>query len=410
MASAARATAAPAATAGEPPTDPSPLLVPPPQRPVHWVATAETLANAADRWQASEWLAIDTEFVRERTFYSRLGLIQVADETQVWLVDPLALTDPRPIGDALAATGATLVVHSASEDLEVLGRVLGFAPERLFDTQIAAALTGVGAALSLQKLTAGVLGWDLPKGETRTDWLARPLSAAQLAYAAEDVVPLVPLARHLAARLDELGRTEWLAEECARMCREAATPLLPQDAWQRVKGAGRFEPRQLGALSLLAAWRELEARRRDLPRGFVVRDETLLALAARLPELPRDLHRLPGVDSRQLTRDGAIWLDVLRRARELPEAALPTPRPHLPPASRQLEDELRELVRRAAEALALPPEVLAPRRLIVALLEQAYFRTEPTLPDELAGWRRPVIGEALLAAAVAGARGGRGRA
>jgi ribonuclease D len=386
----------------------APALPPPPIRPVEWVSTPTALATAARTWQQRTWLALDTEFVRERTFYSKLGLVQVGDAERVWLVDPLALPAPRDLGAALAATPARWVVHSASEDLEVMGRVLDFRPHTLFDTQIAAALCGVGAALSLQKLTALVLGWDLPKGETRTDWLARPLSPAQLAYAAEDVVPLVPLAEELERRLRELGRTAWCHEDCERLCREAAEPNLPQDAWQRVKGAGRFNPRQLGALSLLAAWRELEARRRDLPRGFVLRDEALLALAARLPENGRELFRVPGVDPRQLSRDGAQWLEVLRRARELPDGALPSPRPTLPPSSRAVEDSLRELVRQRAEALALAPEVLAPRRLLGAVLEQAYFRTEPSLPSELEGWRRAAIGEELLALAVAGVRGARG--
>jgi ribonuclease D len=358
-------------------------------------------------WRQQGVLALDTEFVRERTYYSRLGLIQISDGATAWLLDPRPTGFAREIGATLAATPATWVVHSASEDLEVLARAAGFVPQPLFDTQVAAALVGLGPALSLQRLLAEVLAIDLPKGETRTDWLARPLSPAQLAYAAEDVIHAVALHDRLAARLAELGRSAWLAEDCATLVASVTAPDEPADAWERVKGAGRLAPRQLLAVRLLATWRDEQARRRDLPRGFVLRDEVLLLLAARLPKDNRELQKLPGLDARQAARDATTWLELVHRAISAPANELPVPEPHLPATSRAAEEALREQVRQRATELAIAPETLVPRRILTAILHQVYFRTEPHLPDDLLGWRRAMVGDQLLATAIAAVKAAR---
>ncbi len=367
------------------------------------------LAAAARAWEgrgAHALLAFDTEFVRERTFFPRLGLVQLADGEAVTLVDPLAVDDLAPLLCALGTDGPVKVVHSASEDLEVLYRAYGIVPAPLFDTQIAAALAGLGASLGYQRLVATVFGVELPKGETRTDWLARPLSPAQLAYAAEDVAYLPALYEHLAAELDRLGRLGWAREDSAALA--AGLARLDEDpelAYLRRKGAGRLNRRQLAALRALAAWREREARRRDLPRSFVLKEDLLLALATRRPSTPKELARLPSFDPRQAARDGAVWLDLLRAAEALPEDELPPEPARLPITAgfRELETAMRAIVARRAAELGLPGEVLAPRRTLDAILKSAATDPEPRLPRELAGWRRQVVGEDLLAAARAAA-------
>ena len=363
-----------------------------------WIANDNALARAARDWRQAPALGLDTEFVRERTFYHRLGLIQVSDGRANYLVDPLEIRDLGPFVEVLRAPEVVKVLHSASEDVEVFHRGLGALPAPLFDTQVAAALAGVGASLSYQKLVAALLGQEIPKGETRTDWLARPLSEAQLAYAAEDVEFLLPAYRELRGRLEELGRLAWALEDSASLLDTGRFEEDFDSAYRRLKGAGRFGRRQLGALQLLAAWREQEARRRDLPRNFVLRESLLLDLAARHPKTPKELQALPSYDVEQAARDGAAWLDLLRQAAALDEDGLPQlqDRVAFSPAVRELEQRLRDRVREKAEELALPPEVLAPRRLLTSLLMSALTQEEPRLPRELRGWRREVVGEELL--------------
>ncbi|MFL6192625.1 MAG: ribonuclease D, partial [Thermoanaerobaculia bacterium] len=290
------------------------------------------------------------------------------------------------------------VLHSASEDIEVFYRALGVLPEPLFDSQVAGALAGAGAFLSYQKLVAAYLGVGLAKEETRTDWLARPLSAAQLAYAAEDVAFLVPLYDRLVRDLDGLGRLSWALEDSAALLDTSRLETDDEAAYLRVKGAGRLDRRQLGALQILAAWRDREARRRDLPRNFVLKEPLMLDLASKRPKTPRELQKLPSYDPRQGVRDGAVWLDLLEEAQARPEAELPpriTGKP-LSSAVREAEARLRELVRRRAEELNVPPEILAPRRTLDALIRLTVGKADPRLPRELQGWRREAIGEDLL--------------
>ncbi|HZF10870.1 MAG TPA: ribonuclease D [Thermoanaerobaculia bacterium] len=372
-----------------------------PRLPVTEIASDAALAAAVRGWEGASALALDTEFVRERTFFPRLGLIQAADDRTAYLVDPLALSTLAPFAAVLTAPGTLKVLHSASEDLEVFTRSLGAVPTPLFDTQIAATLAGVGASLGYQKLVAAVLGVELGKGETRTDWLARPLSAAQTAYAAEDVAYLLPVYERLRADLLARGRLAWALEDSAALL--TGLTRLDEDpgaAYLRIRGAGRLDRRQLGVLQTLAAWRDQEARRRDLPRSFVLREDLLLALATRRPKTAGELKRLPSFDARQAARDSATWLSLIEEALARPESALPPPLERLPftPAVRQLEDRLRQLVAERATALEIPPEVLASRRNLGSLLRSALVDPEPRLPRELSGWRREVIGETLLAA------------
>jgi ribonuclease D len=361
------------------------------------IDTNGALAEASRRWAAAPVLGLDTEFVRTNTFFHKLGLIQVSDGLASWLVDPLAAPDLSPLAEVFASPGVK-VLHSASEDIEVFHRFLGALPQPLFDTQIAAAFAGAGASLSYQKLVASQLGVDLAKGETRTDWLARPLSAAQLAYAAEDVAFLVPLYERLRRDLESLGRLAWACEDSAALLDTSRLAEESGAAYLRVKGAGRLDRRQLAALRLLTAWRDGEARRRDLPRSFVLKEDLLLALASRRPKVLQDLERLPSFVPRQAARDGETWLQLIEQAESLQEAELP-PRivgKPVSPAVRELENRLRERVRRKAEALGVPPEILAPRRVLDVLLRLNLGKSAPRLPRELEGWRREVIGEDLL--------------
>jgi ribonuclease D len=367
-----------------------------------FIDTDAGLAAAAQGWAAAPVLGLDTEFVRTNTFYHRLGLIQVSDGRTSWLVDPLAARDLAPLAEVFCSPGVK-VLHSASEDVEVFYRALGVLPEPLFDSQIAGAFAGAGAFLSYQKLVAAYLDVELAKEETRTDWMARPLSPGQLAYAAEDVAYLVPLYERLTAELTALGRLSWAFEDSAALLDTSRFQEDDEAAYLRIKGAGRLDRRQLGALRTLAAWREKEARQRDLPRNFVLKEGLLLDLATRRPKLPKDLQRLASFDARQAARDGATWLELLEQAEGRPESELPPRLAGKPisPAAREVENRLRDKVRERAAELNVPPEILAPRRTLDALLRLTVGKPDPRLPRELAGWRREAIGEDLLREALA---------
>jgi ribonuclease D len=357
-------------------------------------------ARAIARWRGAPVLAIDTEFVRERTFFPRLGLIQVSDGERAVLIDPLAVGDLVPLCEVLDAPETLKVIHSASQDLEIFFRALGRFPQPILDTQEAAALAGVGAGLGFGRLVAERLGVELAKGETRTDWLKRPLTEAQLTYAAADVVYLLPLYESLRAELESQGRWEWALEDSAALL-EATFDEDPEEAHRRIKGAGRFERRGLAAVRALAAWREREARRRDLPRNMVLKEEVLLELAKRRPKEPAELGKIPGAHPALISRDGERWLAILDEVAALPESALPPLVERKKPAAAvdALEDKLRQHVRAKAAEIGIAPEVLASRRPLAALSRSVESADPPHLPSELEGWRRAVIGEDLLAIA-----------
>lgn len=370
------------------------------------VADPAALEVAALVWSSKDALALDTEFVRERTFFQKLGLVQIGDGERIWLVDPLACGDLAPLARVLEQASVLKILHSGSEDLEVFHHRLRAQPAPLFDTQIAAGLAGLPPALGYARLVQELLGVELFKGETRTDWLRRPLSEAQLLYASEDVAYLLPLYRDLRTRLEGLGRYAWAIEESAdlgdpgRYDGDAERPL-------RLRAAARFDRRQMHAARALALWREAEARRRDVPRSFVLKDDLLAQLVARRPQTLRDLQRLPAYDPRQGARDGGYWLEILRRTAETSDDELPQVPWRLGDhaAAREAEPALRERVRARAVELGVEPEVLVSRRTLEAVLKSAWLG-EPELPAELSGWRRETIGEDLWRAAREAARAG----
>ena len=364
--------------------------------PIDWIDSPEALARAAVRWRGVPAIGIDTEFVRERTFYPQLGLVQVSDGTTCSLVDPVALPDLAPLREVLVDPAVLKVAHSPSEDLEVLYHRFGDFPQPLFDTQVAAALAGREAAMSYQRLVREVLGIELEKGETRTDWLQRPLSVRQVEYAAQDVDLLLPLYRELRPALEAAGRLDWVVAETRRL-QDAARFLPPVDeAYLRLAGLGGMDRRQLAVLRALAGWRERQARERDLPRNFVLRESALIALSRRQPQRAAELAKIPDLPPKQVERYGETLLRLVREARELPPEEQPAkaPRGARDERGRQLLDQLQERVRLHAAELGIPAPVLASRRELKQLLHRG---PEDGPPPALAGWRWERLGEELTA-------------
>jgi ribonuclease D len=351
----------------------------------------EALREAVARWVGVSELAFDTEFVRERTYYARLGLIQVFDGHEVALIDPVALTDLSPLSEVLEHPGVLKIAHSASEDLSVLRQRLGVLPRPLFDTQIAASLVGMSPPPGYQRLIVETLGVTLAKEETRTDWVRRPLSAGQLAYAAEDVEHLLPAFHKLRERLHELGRWPWAIEDSAALVEDAAVDEAHDEVFLRFRSAARLAPGQQAMLRDLAAWREDEAKRRDLPRRFVLNDDLLFDLATKRPKTTKDLTALKSYDARQADRYATELLRHLTVRGEVPAPTAALIPPDLRPDQKRRLEALREVVAKEAERLGVRADVLANRRPLERLVRGQARATA----EAFTGWRVEVLSPVL---------------
>lgn len=239
----------------------------------------EQLAALVARLRDGEWVALDTEFMRERTYYPQLCLIQIAGPNELACVDPLALDDLEPLTALLTDTSVTKVLHAAVQDLEILWQTTGALPEPVFDTQVAAALLGYPDQIGYATLVASMLGHALDKAHTRTDWSQRPLAAEQVAYAADDVRYLAELYPRIREQLAKRGRLEWVNAESETLADPARYTPDPGQAWKRIKGVDKLRPAQQQALARLAQWRETTAMRRDRPRRWILKDDVLVQLA-----------------------------------------------------------------------------------------------------------------------------------
>jgi ribonuclease D len=355
-----------------------------------WIDSDAALAGWLDKHPAGDAVALDTEFMRTNTFAARLALVQVGCGDGVALIDAVALPQPPRLAAALARR--TCVMHSAAEDLEALRPLLPEGPGELFDTQIAAALVGLGYGLSYGKLVAQLFGVELAKAETRSDWLQRPLSAAQLEYAALDVHWLPRLHETLAQRLDSLGRREWLREDCRGLVSRICHPQPDTQPQRALRGAADWPIERQAQLRRLLVWREAAARRLDKPRPWLLDDAHALDLAARPPasgeelfERTRGLRALRGPQREELLS--------LLKAPLADDIAATVPIPPAPtPAQKRALGEMKQRVATIAASLDLPEGLLASRRHLEALLLDAAW------PPALEGWRRPLLEEALSGA------------
>ena len=245
------------------------------------VESASQLEQAIEELLACDLVGIDTEFVRERTWRADLGLVQLSDGKRVWLVDPLSSGPLEPLARLFSNKDIIKILHAPSEDLDVLLYTTGSVPDPLFDTQIACAMLGQSLQMGYHKTVEWLLDLAIDKGETRSNWCHRPLRPAQIRYAALDVCLLPSMQRILMERLDKLGRAGWLAEDCARLLDRARTPAEPELSWKRLNGNGRLDGVSLAILQELATWRDTEAEKRNLARGFVIKDNDLMTIASK---------------------------------------------------------------------------------------------------------------------------------
>jgi ribonuclease D len=341
-------------------------------------------------------LAIDTEFMRERTYYPRLCLVQVATDTDCLLIDTLNGLDLGELLELLADPHRVKVLHAARQDLEVLYLSGGRVPLPVFDTQIAAALLGFAPQIGYAELVARQLGHSIDKGQTRTDWSRRPLTPEQLAYAADDVHHLLELHTQLEGALRQRGRLHWLDEDDAAFGDEALYRTTPAEAWRRLKGIGRLKPAQRAIARALAAWREERAIASDKPRAWILPDEALLGMATFAPRSAEELATVRALQPAVLRKRGEELLAIIAAARDSSEVIEDLPGRRLEARESALVGEMLDEVRAEAARLGLAPELLATRRDVEALV---LGRSDAAL---LEGWRRGAIGERLLAMAAGG--------
>ncbi len=363
-----------------------------------WTDTPAALDALVRAAAEAPTLFLDTEFHREDTYAPELALLQIHDGARCWLVDPLAL-DLAPLWEALRASPALKVFHAARQDLEILWHAARLLPAPLFDTQIAAALTGHGAQVGLAELVKRLARHEMAKQAAFLDWRRRPLPEPQQRYAAEDVIWLRPVFLALRDRLAALGRLEWLEEEQAPLLDPATYETRPEELVWRVKGAGRLRDGQLGVLLELVRWREETARARNLPRRRVLPDEALVALAQAETLDPDALPIARWTRDRGWRRHARGIVAAWRRGRALPPEAWPRrpERARHTAGTGARREFLAAFVRIRAEEAGVAAHILAPRE---ELAELASWAGRPRRPEPalrvLSGWRRRLVGEDLL--------------
>ncbi len=359
-----------------------------------YVDSPRALGRLCERLHGCQWLALDTEFQREKTYYSKLCLLQVATPDVVACVDPLALDDLDCLLMLIYEPTVTKVMHAAVQDLEIFYHLRGEVPRPVFDTQIAAPLLGFPEQTGYAALVSGMLNVKLSKAHTRADWTRRPLSSGQLRYAADDVRYLARLYPGLRASLTEKGRLGWLEAEFAALSEPRRYEANPAEAWRRVRGAERLTGAQLSVLQGLAAWRENTARTKNRPRNWLIRDENLLDIARLLPETLDGLSEIRGLRERFVGKHGEAVLGVVREAREKSPVPLgQAPGYVVRPSAEQgaVVDALMALVSSRCAAASLNPAVIVGRKELERLV--AGQRELPVLR----GWRLDVVGKDLLA-------------
>jgi ribonuclease D len=356
---------------------------------LEFIDSPVALRRACDQLANQDYLAVDTEFVREKTYYPVLCLIQIASPHYCACIDPLALDDLSPLADVLLNPHTTKVFHAARQDLEILQQVLGTIPTPVFDTQIAATLLGLGDQLSYANLVNHFLNVQLAKGHARTDWERRPLSNEQLEYAADDVRYLITLYPVLRQTLSELGRLTWLDEDFAALTRPQLYHNIPQQQWQRVSGVAKLKPSQLAILQQLAAWREQQAQQQNKPRKWILSDDILLAIAMQGPHKLEQLERIRGINAAMIQRHGQTLLNLIAQAKDLPKSEWPTlpRRQALSTNQEALLDALMAIIKLQAAAHQINHTALSSRSDLENLINGD--------PDValLHGWRHGIAGQ-----------------
>jgi len=361
-----------------------------------YIDTQQALNDLCQRYLDATVIAVDTEFVRERTFSAKLGLLQAYDGETVALIDPLAIADLSPFWALLTKQSIVKVIHAGSEDFEVFRNYGQLTVAPVFDSQVAAALTGQGSSLGYGKLVENELEIVLDKGESRTNWLARPLSSAQLQYAANDVYYLHQVYFKLESQLQINNNTAICEQESQRLATKVSNSNT-LEKYLDISGAWQLEPEQLAVLQQLAQWRHQEAIKRDLALGFVLKDAELLAIAKETPQQMSQLRSLQQIHPMAVKRHGNRILQLVDVA--FNQEFLPPKVTRLVdyPNYKQRFKAIKALVEQVANETDIPKEMIASKKLIHEVLS-FYWKQEQdnqTTPVLLSGWRLSLVGQQI---------------
>lgn len=352
------------------------------------IDTNEKLAALCAELSAHSVIAIDTEFLREKTYYAQLCLIQLATEAHIICVDPLACSELQPLLDVLYDPARVKVLHSARQDLELFYDLVGHLPQNIFDTQIAATLLGHGDQIGYAKLVKKMVGVDLDKAHTRTDWSRRPLSKEQVEYALDDVRYLLQIYHEQKDALAKAGRSDWLQRDFAALSDNATYANPDATLWQRLRGSNILKGVQLCVLQALAIWRETNARQKNRPRRWILRDEILIDLARFMPVTHEQANKIRGLDAGSARQLDAI-LPLIEKAKQLPPEQWPAQPKYTPltPAQEALVDIFMAMVKLRAESNLISTNVLASRKDLEAVVLGKQATAVMT------GWRYQLVGK-----------------
>lgn len=358
-----------------------------------YITETAQLEELVARLRSGPLVGLDTEFMRERTYYARLCLIQVANDDVAAIIDPLALTDLSPLCALLADEGVVKIFHAGGQDLEIFYRLCGHATTPVFDTQVAATLAGFPQQVGYGALVAETLDVKLDKGDSYTDWARRPLSDTQVEYALNDVRYLPEIYRRLKQRLEDEGRTSWLEADFRRLQDPATYELVPEELWRRVKRVSSLNRRQLAVAREVTAWREAEAMRRDVPKRWVIGDESIIEVSRRMPTTVDEVQGVRGVGEKVNRSAARSLVAAVERGVAVPDDALP----FIPKRKRLVGDLdgavdlMIALVRRRAADNGVAMPLLASRDD----LERLAGGDRDGHPL-LEGWRAEMVGNELI--------------
>ena len=361
-----------------------------------WIDDDQRLRHLCTQWRQQDIVALDTEFIRSRTFFPDIGLLQIADQYGIYLVDPLAIADKQPLQALLSDQQVTKVIHSCSEDLDVFKHYLATVPTPLFDTQMAAAFAGFGASISYAKLVSNICGQIIPKQETRSDWLQRPLSQSQLEYAALDVVHLLDICRELKRSLQAKQRLLWVVAECDKIARSKMQNDDFSQYYLKVKAGWKLNAQQLTVLQHLCKWREQKVRELNIPRSRLVKDSCLWDMACHLPENSKQMMGIRELHPRFVEKYGQHCLQLIQNVIAQTTTYLPVLPPPLKAEEVTLLKSLKSLVTELAADLAMPPALLARKQDLEFLVRNVHAGVSTSLPHSLQNWRHDIVGVPLL--------------
>lgn len=357
-----------------------------------FVDTPEKLTSLCEQIKDSEWLAMDTEFIREKTYYPILCLIQISNGEVSACVDPIQLDDLQPLLDILYDGRIIKIWHAARQDLEIFLHLWGQIPLPLFDSQPAAALLGYGDQIGYANLVKQITGVELPKDQSRTDWSQRPLTEQQIRYALDDVIYLGDIYLRMRGELSDRGRLQWLADDFSDLANPLTYAPDPRQAWRKVKGKQHLRGRQLAVLQELADWREQQARLRDLPKKWVLKDEVMIELSRRLPTQLEKLSSIRGLEPAAIRRHGETLLGLIDKGAHKDRTEWPQESKRPKPLNTQqhaLVDILSAALHLIAADHELTPMAIATQKDLQKLVRK----------DEdcalLDGWRKAVAGDTL---------------